>query len=88
MMVASRNFGIEVDKVKTDALVPLADMLNHRVQVFTKAGAYVRTLGGNGEEDGNDQFNGPDGVAVDPSEGRLYVCDGENSRVQVFLLSL
>ena len=29
MMVASRNFGIEVDKVKTDALVPLADMLNH-----------------------------------------------------------
>lgn len=29
MMVASRNFGITVDKQRTDALVPLADMLNH-----------------------------------------------------------
>lgn len=29
MMVASRNFGITVDGIKTDALVPYADMLNH-----------------------------------------------------------
>ena len=29
MMVASRNFGVEIDQVKTDALVPYADMLNH-----------------------------------------------------------
>lgn len=29
MMVASRNFGITIGEVKTDALVPLADMLNH-----------------------------------------------------------
>lgn len=29
MMVASRNFGITIDKSKTDALVPFADMLNH-----------------------------------------------------------
>jgi hypothetical protein len=29
MMVASRNFGISVDGVRTDALVPYADMLNH-----------------------------------------------------------
>ena len=29
MMVASRNFGITIGDVKTDALVPLADMLNH-----------------------------------------------------------
>jgi histone-lysine N-methyltransferase SETD3 len=29
MMVASRNFGIVIDGVRTDALVPYADMLNH-----------------------------------------------------------
>jgi histone-lysine N-methyltransferase SETD3 len=29
MAVASRNFGIVVDGVRTDALVPYADMLNH-----------------------------------------------------------
>lgn len=29
MMVASRNFGVKIDDVKTDALVPYADMLNH-----------------------------------------------------------
>jgi hypothetical protein len=29
MIVASRNFGITVDGVRTDALVPYADMLNH-----------------------------------------------------------
>jgi len=29
MMVASRNFGVKIDGVQTDALVPYADMLNH-----------------------------------------------------------
>lgn len=30
MIVASRIFGVTIDKVKTDAFVPLADMLNHK----------------------------------------------------------
>ena len=30
MIVASRGFGVTIDKVKTDAFVPLADMLNHK----------------------------------------------------------
>lgn len=29
--MSSRVFGIVVDRVKTDALVPLADMLNHQI---------------------------------------------------------
>jgi hypothetical protein len=29
VQVASRNFGIAIGSVRTDALVPLADMLNH-----------------------------------------------------------
>lgn len=31
MIVSSRVFGIVVDKLKTDALVPYADMLNHKL---------------------------------------------------------
>ena len=30
MTVSSRIFGISIKGVKTDAFVPLADMLNHR----------------------------------------------------------
>ena len=29
MLVCSRVFGIVMERVKTDAMVPLADMLNH-----------------------------------------------------------
>lgn len=31
LIVSSRVFGVVRDKIKTDALVPLADMLNHRL---------------------------------------------------------
>ena len=58
------------------------------MQVFSsKDGAYVRTIGGNGRGNGNDQFNLPVFVAVEPGEGgRLYVGDRLNHRVLVFLL--
>ena len=36
MVVASRNFGIEIDGNATDALCPVADMLNHRRPRETK----------------------------------------------------
>ena len=62
----------------------VVDRRNHRVQVLTKAGAYVRTLGGNGKGNGNHQFNQPSGVAVEG--GRLFVTDSCNYRVQVFLV--
>lgn len=31
LLVCSRVFGIMMDRVKTDAMVPLADMLNHHI---------------------------------------------------------
>ena len=50
--------------------------------MFTKEGVRVRTIGENGE--GNGQFRSPTGVAVEPGpEGRLYVADNSNQRVQV-----
>ena len=43
----------------------VADAGNHRVQVLTKEGAYVRTLGVTGEcGAGNHQFSEPSGVCV------------------------
>lgn len=31
MIIGSRIFGLIIDGIKTEALVPFADMLNHRV---------------------------------------------------------
>ena len=65
-------------------LVYVVDFKNHRVQVLTKAGAHVRTLGttrsaGAGEQ----QFNNPCGVAVEAgAAGLVYVADFDNHRVQ------
>lgn len=35
MIVSSRIFGITMNEHKTDALVPLADMLNHNIPKMT-----------------------------------------------------
>ena len=35
MMISSRIFGIQIAGLKTDALVPIADMLNHQVPKTT-----------------------------------------------------
>ncbi len=61
----------------------VADMYNHRVQVFDKTATYQYTICGNGAGSDNDQFNEPRGVAVNGT-GHLYVVDTYNHRVQVF----
>ncbi|MBI4719753.1 MAG: 6-bladed beta-propeller, partial [Chitinivibrionia bacterium] len=52
-----------------------------RVQVFTKGGQYLRQWGTSGTAPGQFQF--PFGIAVD-GNGRVYVADSHNDRVQVF----
>ena len=54
---------------------------NHHVCVFTSEGQQIRSFGGLGEGPG--EFKGPCGIAVD-DYGIVYVCDYDNSRVQVF----
>ena len=61
--------------------VYVADTYNHRVQVFTPSGTYVRQWGHQGNENGN--FSYPQGVAVNAT-GYVYVADTGNNRVQVF----
>ena len=54
---------------------------NDCVSVFTKQGKFITSFGKRGSGDG--QFSLPSGLAID-SDGVLYVCDINNSRIQVF----
>ncbi|MFN4294885.1 MAG: PKD domain-containing protein, partial [Thermoflexales bacterium] len=78
----NRPFDVAVDK---DGTIYVADEGNDRVQVFDSNRQYVRTIGGGGTGSAFDRFSGwgPHHLAVD-SQGRLYVVDSGNNRVQVF----
>jgi len=54
---------------------------NTRVARFDATGRYEFEWGGKGAEPG--KFNLPHGVALD-RQGRVYVCDRSNARLQVF----
>ena len=69
-MAAKNKAGSPVQRVIGEGgRVWVADSINNRVQVFNKAGAYVRTIGGNGQGNGNNQFDRPVGAAIEPGEG-------------------
>jgi DNA-binding beta-propeller fold protein YncE len=69
-----------------DSLVYVADAYNHRIQVFRHNGEYVRKWGGPlgmgvpGSLKG--WFDVATGLAV--AEGKVYVADFHNNRIQVF----
>ena len=57
---------------------------NTRVVKFSKDGKYLMEWGKPG--DGPGEFNLPHGIAID-AQGRVYVVDRSNSRIQVFDLN-
>jgi tripartite motif-containing protein 71 len=59
----------------------VSEMENNRISVLTLDGDFVGTFGGPGTEHG--QFRRPTALAFDP-QGRLYVSDTSNERVEVF----
>jgi DNA-binding beta-propeller fold protein YncE len=69
------------------ALLPSGDVFisdgygNRRVVHFDKQGRFVKTWGEEGTEPG--QFALPHAIAAD-SQGRIYVADRNNARIQVF----
>jgi hypothetical protein len=54
---------------------------NARIVKFTKAGAFVKAWGHKGNGPG--ELDTPHGITID-SQGRLFVADRENSRIQIF----
>jgi len=64
-----------------DGNIYVADTNNHRIQVFSPDGRFLRGWGAKGENAG--QFNEPWGIAVG-EDGTVYVADTWNHRIQAF----
>ena len=82
----NRPVGVAVSPSSGDVYV--TDPQNDRVEKFDSSGHYLSQIGcasgACSSGSGNGQFNGPVGVAVDPSSGDLYVTDRGNERVELF----
>ena len=61
--------------------IAVTDSNNHRVQVFSSDGTYLRSFGRKGDKQG--ELNWPTGIAFDQNS-RSIVVDGLNRRVQLF----
>ena len=72
-----RPTGLAIDRARGELFV--SDTYAHDIKVFDRAGKLLRTLGRRGEDPG--EFNFPTHLAH--ADGRLYVTDTMNSRVQV-----
>jgi DNA-binding beta-propeller fold protein YncE/ABC-type molybdate transport system permease subunit len=59
----------------------VADSCNHRIQIFTRDGKFIRAYGKPGT--GKGELSYPYDICVDAA-GRQYVCEFGNSRIQVF----
>ena len=61
--------------------IAVTDMSNHRVQVFSSDGTYLRSFGRKGDKQG--ELNCPTAIAFD-KDSRSIVVDSLNHRVQLF----
>ena len=61
--------------------VYVTEYWNHRVSVFCTSGEFVHSFGREGS--GRGELKGPYGIAID-QDGFVFVCDNDNSRIQVF----
>jgi ABC-type Fe3+ transport system permease subunit/DNA-binding beta-propeller fold protein YncE len=59
----------------------VADSCNHRIQVFSPEGGFIREYGSPGQDPG--QLSYPYDIRVD-DDGNQFVCEFGNSRIQVF----
>jgi DNA-binding beta-propeller fold protein YncE len=64
-----------------DDRIYVADSCNHRIQIFSASGHWLRSYGKPGRALG--QLSYPYDVRVD-RDGRQYVCEFGNSRIQIF----
>ncbi len=74
----NRAEGVGLD-VRDD--IHVADSCNHRIQVFSPDGKFLRTYGKAGERLNDMSY--PYDICID-AQGRQFVCEFGNSRIQVF----
>jgi DNA-binding beta-propeller fold protein YncE len=70
-----------IDLYEKEDLVFVADKTSANFQVFDENGKFISKFGSKGKQDG--QFNRPEDLAIDP-EGKVFVADTGNSRIQIF----
>ncbi|HKQ40605.1 MAG TPA: hypothetical protein VJ063_21220, partial [Verrucomicrobiae bacterium] len=68
--------------VTSDNSIYVVDQGRARIVKLNSNGAVVATWGSSGHGDG--QFDEPSAVAVDEKNGRVYVADPRNGRIQIF----
>ena len=56
---------------------------NHRIQQLTFDGEAIMSAGGSNHGSSRTDFYNPTGIAVNPSNGNIYVADTDNNRVKV-----
>ena len=56
----------------------------HRLQKLKFDGSCVKSVGSRKDGKGNEAFYFPEGIAVHPTTGQIYVADTCNNRIQVF----
>ena len=61
--------------------IATTDHLNHRVQIFSSDGNYLRSFGRQGNKNG--EFKYPRGIAFHKN-GNIFVVDSGNARIQIF----
>ncbi|XP_022794156.1 E3 ubiquitin-protein ligase TRIM71-like, partial [Stylophora pistillata] len=74
----SRPWGVAVNERDE---IAVTEWDNHRVQVFSSDGTYLRSFGSKGDRQG--EFNNPTGIAFDKNNN-IIVVDYLNHRVQLF----
>ena len=62
--------------------IVVTDIDNHRIQVFSSDGTFLRSFGRKGDK--QDEFKGPRGIAFDIKNENILVVDCSNHRVQLF----
>ena len=62
--------------------IAVTEFGNHRIQVFSSDGTYLRSFGRLGGKQG--EFKCPGGIAFDTKNGNILVVDSNNHRVQLF----
>ena len=66
--------------ITPDSFILVSDS-NHRIQKISMDGYYVASVGEYGS--GPLQFKYPDGIAISPITGQVYIADTDNHRIQV-----
>ena len=77
--ILSKPWGVAVNERNEIAVTEVG---NHRIQVFSSDGTYLRSCGRKGDKQG--ELNSPAGIAFDITNENILVVDSANHRVQLF----